>query len=169
MFALNAPSGIVYTRDGEFRISKSNQIETADGWKSSYTLRNVLDKGNPITVDPTQPIDILKDGTVQQPARPSARSKIGSPDVNPLRAQQTRQQLFHDVAAKRRSPRPRRGPKFSRDSSSKSNVPVSESAVKLVGIMRQFEMLQKAISVGTDMSKQRSNRSPRSLDDERNL
>jgi flagellar basal-body rod protein FlgG len=34
-----------------------------------------------------------------------------------------------------------------------SNVPVSESAVKLVGVMRQFEMLQKAISVDTDMSR----------------
>ena len=35
-----------------------------------------------------------------------------------------------------------------------SNSSESESAVRLVGIMRQFEMLQKAISIGADMNKQ---------------
>jgi len=31
---------------------------------------------------------------------------------------------------------------------------VADSAVKLVSIMRQFEMMQKAINLGTEMSKQ---------------
>jgi flagellar basal-body rod protein FlgF len=35
-----------------------------------------------------------------------------------------------------------------------SNVVAAESAVRLVGVMRQFEMLQKAIMQTTDMSKQ---------------
>ncbi len=35
-----------------------------------------------------------------------------------------------------------------------SNVPNAESAVRLVSVMRQFEMLQKAISIGADMNKQ---------------
>ena len=30
----------------------------------------------------------------------------------------------------------------------------AESAVRLVSVMRQFEMLQKAISIGTDMNKE---------------
>jgi flagellar basal-body rod protein FlgF len=34
-----------------------------------------------------------------------------------------------------------------------SNVVAAESAVRLVGLMRQFEMLQKAILVTTDMNK----------------
>ena len=61
-FALNAPSGTVYTRAGNFRVSTSNQLETPEG----YTLRNVLDNGKPITVDPKQSVDIAKDGTVSQ-------------------------------------------------------------------------------------------------------
>ena len=32
-----------------------------------------------------------------------------------------------------------------------SNVPVAEAAMRLVGVMRQFEMLQKAIGVSSDM------------------
>jgi len=34
-----------------------------------------------------------------------------------------------------------------------SNVNSAQSAVRLVGIMRQFEMLQKAISLGADMNR----------------
>jgi flagellar basal-body rod protein FlgG len=32
-----------------------------------------------------------------------------------------------------------------------SNVPVADAAMRLVGVMRQFEMLQKAVSVSNDM------------------
>jgi flagellar basal-body rod protein FlgG len=35
-----------------------------------------------------------------------------------------------------------------------SNTGTAESAVRLVSIMRQFEMLQKAVLIGNDMSKQ---------------
>jgi flagellar basal-body rod protein FlgG len=35
-----------------------------------------------------------------------------------------------------------------------SNTGTAESAVRLVSIMRQFEMLQKAVMIGNDMSKQ---------------
>jgi len=35
-----------------------------------------------------------------------------------------------------------------------SNTGTAESAVRLVSIMRQFEMLQKAVLIGNDMTKQ---------------
>src|SRR5437879_3024463 len=47
LFALNTPTGIVYTRNGSFQISKTNQLATAEG----YTLRNILDQGRPIKVE----------------------------------------------------------------------------------------------------------------------
>ena len=34
-----------------------------------------------------------------------------------------------------------------------SNTGSAEAAVRLVSVMRQFEMLQKAVSIGTDMNK----------------
>src|SRR5580698_5432583 len=61
-FALNAPSGTVYTRAGNFNVSSDNQLQTGEG----YTLRNVLDNGKPISVDPKQSVSIAKDGTVSQ-------------------------------------------------------------------------------------------------------
>ena len=35
-----------------------------------------------------------------------------------------------------------------------SNVAAGDSAVKLISVMRQFEMMQKAITLGTEMNKQ---------------
>ena len=34
-----------------------------------------------------------------------------------------------------------------------ANSQPAESAVRLVGVMRQFDMLQRAMSIGTDMNK----------------
>src|SRR5436305_6838700 len=72
-FALNGPAGTVYTRNGSFQLSKGNQLEMPDG----YTLRNALDQGRPIKVDPTQEILIGKDGTVTQGGQPDGRIEIG--------------------------------------------------------------------------------------------
>jgi len=147
MFALNAPTGTVYTRGGQFKISRSNQLETADG----YTARNVLDQGNPITVDPAQPVDILKDGTVQQSGQTVGQFEIAAPDSNPLAMSKLGNSYF--IMSTATAPPAAQGTDVLQGQIEQSNVPVSESAVKLVGIMRQFEMLQKAITVGTDMSR----------------
>lgn len=146
MFALNGSKGTIYTRGGQFRVSNSGQLETNEG----YTLRNTLDNGNPITVDPTQAISILKDGTVQQSGQTVGQLEIGAPDANPLSVSKLGNSYF--IASQ--SVAPAQGADVLQGQLEQSNVPVSESAVKLVGIMRQFEMLQKAISVGDNMNKQ---------------
>ncbi len=143
MFALNSPNGTVYTRDGEFRISKNSQLETADG----YTLRNTLDNGNPINVDPTQAIDIAKDGTVQQGGQTVGQIEIAQS------APMTLSKLGNSYFISSTATTPAQATDVLQGQLEQSNVPTSESAVKLVGIMRQFEMLQKAISVDTDMNK----------------
>src|SRR5713101_598023 len=75
-FALNSPSGIVYTRNGNFQISKANELATAEG----YTLRNVLDpQRRPIKVDPTQSVDISKEGVVTQGGQ-----QIGQIEINQI-------------------------------------------------------------------------------------
>src|SRR5258708_12774658 len=51
-FALNGPGGTIYTRNGDFLVSKAGLLQSRDG----YTLRNVLDKGLPIKLDPPHPL-----------------------------------------------------------------------------------------------------------------
>ena len=148
MFALNSPNGTVYTRTGDFRISKSNELETAEG----YTIRNVLDQGKPIKVDPAQPIDIGKDGVVRQGGQELGQIEIDSPDSNPQALNKLGSSYF--ISSMSAAP-----PKASANTEvlqgqiEQSNVNVSDAAVKLVGVMRQFEMLQKAMTMSSDMGK----------------
>jgi len=145
-FALNSPGGVVYTRNGNFQISKSNELATSEG----YTLRNTLDGGKPIPVDPLQPIDILKDGTVRQSGQDLGKIEIDSPESQALSKLGS---TYFAMADPKATVPAAQSADVLQGQMEQSNVPVSESTVKLVGIMRQFEMLQKAMNLGAEMSK----------------
>jgi len=144
-FTATGPSGVLYTRNGAFQVSKTGILTTSDGYPVTTTT------GGTIQTDSQSPINVSPDGTVQQDgmplgqlaimdfADPAALQKMGSnyytnsnATVKPLTADSTTV-----VQGKIEA----------------SNVVAAESAVRLVGVMRQFEMLQKAISVTTDMDK----------------
>jgi len=145
MFALNSPTGVVYTRNGNFQISKSNELATSEG----YTLRNILDKGKPIQVDPTQPIDINKDGTVSQAGQDLGKIQVDSPESAAL----SKLGSTYFALSGSKTPTAAQNIDILQGHIEESNVPVAESAVKLVSVMRQFEMLQKAMTLGSEMSR----------------
>jgi flagellar basal-body rod protein FlgG len=146
MFALNTPGGLAFTRNGNFQISKSNELATADG----YTLRNTLDSGKAIKVDPTQPIDISKDGVVRQGGQDLGKIEIDSP---PAAAISKLGSTYYSLTDAKAPVGPAQSTEVLQGQLEQSNVPVAESAVKLVSVMRQFEMLQKAMTLGSEMSK----------------
>jgi flagellar basal-body rod protein FlgF len=148
-FALNSPGGIVYTRNGQFQLSKSNQLQTADG----YTLRDILNKGQPITVDPTQPIDIGKDGVVQQSGETVGQIEISAID-SPSQALSKLGSSYFAYSTQPAQVNPDPATEVHQGAVEQSNVPAADSAVRLISVMRQFEMLQKAMLVGADMDKQ---------------
>ncbi len=148
-FALNTPTGMLYTRNGAFMISKSNQLQTVDG----YTLRNTRDQGKPIVVDPTQAVDIDKDGVVRQGGTELGKIEIVNMDdaQTELKKQGSSYYALSPTAA---TPKPVTATDVVQGTLEMSNVPASEQGVRLVSIMRQFEMLQRAMVVGTNMDKQ---------------
>ena len=148
LFALNGPDGTIYTRNGDLQISKSNQLATPEG----YTVRNVLDQGKPITVDPSQPISISKNGTVSQGDQDLGQIELDSPAGAAQSLAKLGNSYFamsEGAAALQPSP----ATEVLQGQIEQSNVPVGEAAVKLIGVMRQFEMLQKAMTLGSEMSK----------------
>jgi len=149
LFALNSPSGTVFTRNGDFRVSKKNQLESSEG----YTVRNVLDKGNPITVDPQVPIDVGKDGVVRQSGQDLGKIEIDAPDSNPLSLSKLGTSYFIMADKNAGLPVAPQATEVLQGQVEQSNVPVAESAVKLVSVMRQFEMLQRAITLDSEMGK----------------
>jgi flagellar basal body rod protein FlgG len=140
---------MLYTRNGTFMISKSNQLQTVEG----YTLRNTRDQGKPIVVDPAQAIDIDKDGVVRQGGTELGKIEIVNVDdaQTELKKQGTSYYALSSTAA---TPKPVTATDVVQGSLEMSNVPASEQGVRLVSIMRQFEMLQRAMVVGTNMDKQ---------------
>jgi flagellar basal-body rod protein FlgF len=149
-FALNAPSGVVYTRSGNFRVSASNQLATQDG----YTLRNVLDNGKPIVVDATQAVDIAKDGTVSQAGQALGQIEIAQPASPTDTLKKLAGTNFALLDKNGTAPAADAGTEVLQGQIEQSNVAVTDSAGKLVSVMRQFEMMQKAIMLGTEMNKQ---------------
>jgi flagellar basal-body rod protein FlgF len=155
-FAVTAPTAVIYTRSGHFRASQANQLVSPEG----YPLRDVLNQGRPIVVDPAQPIAIEKTGEVVQggqtiaqiqidqlPAVADATAKLGNMYFS-LRAQPATPTPAAPVAPVAASFEVQQG--FIEE----SNVPVADSAVRLITIMRQFEMLQKAMNLGAQMDKE---------------
>jgi flagellar basal body rod protein FlgG len=148
-FALNAPAGTVYTRNGSFRVSSANQLETAEG----YTVRNILDNGKPINVDPKQAVDIAKDGTVSQGGQTVGHIEVSQP-ASPSDTLKKLGNTYFALVDKNTAAPQAIDTEVLQGQVEQSNVPVADSAVKLVSVMRQFEMMQKAINLGTEMNKQ---------------
>jgi len=144
-FVVNGPSGPLYTRNGSFHLSSSGILTTSDG----RTVATV--DGQPIQTQSTAPLQISNDGTVQQDGNTLGQLKIvdfknkltlakqGNSDF--VNNDPTMQPVASDA-------------NVSQSRLEQSNVAPAESAVRLVDVMRQFEMLQKAITLTTDMNKE---------------
>lgn len=153
-FALTTPGGVIYTRSGHFRVSKTNQLISRDG----YPLRDIVNQGRPIEVDPVQSIAVDKSGTVSQGGQSVGQIQI---DQLPTVADATAK-LGNTYFAWRAPSTPPAAPAASGEPSfevqqgyiEESNVPVADSAVRLITVMRQFEMLQKAVNIGAQMDKE---------------
>ena len=95
---------------------------------------------------------IAKDGTVSQGSQ--TVGTIGIVDVSQpqdLPKEGSGYFRLNDVAALRKGVA---GAELQQGRLEGANVAPAEAAVRLVSVMRQFEMLQRAASIGADMNKQ---------------
>jgi flagellar basal body rod protein FlgG len=134
----------LYTRAGNLKVLASGALATSD----SYPLQGV--GGSTIQIAPNKPIVILPDGTVQQGGQAVGRLNVVSfPSTNPL--QKMGSTCFENSDTKKNAPVAATNVTVEQGKIEGSNVPVADAAMRLVGVMRQFEMLQKAIGVSNDM------------------
>ena len=142
MFAVQTANGVRYTRNGSFRLSPAGVLTTTDG----NAVRS--NAGQPIALDTRLPIDILPDGTVQQNGNVAGRIQIASFTTTSL----TKEGANYFVPVAGAVSQPVTG-SVVQGKLEQSNVGAAESAVRLVSITRQFEMLQKAAGIGNDLNK----------------
>jgi flagellar basal-body rod protein FlgF len=147
-FALNSPTGVVYSRNGSFQVSGSNQLATAEG----YTLRNTRNNGQPIAVDPLRAIEVDRAGVVKQNGQ-----EVGQIEISGFgNATEALSKLGSSYFARLDPAKPATGAPetvVKQGAVEQSNVPVTDAAVRLISVMRQFEMLQRAMAVGSEMNK----------------
>ncbi len=145
-FAIQGPSGPLYTRNGGFRLDASGKLASADGYP---VLGN---GGGTITLPGKTPIEIASDGTVTQDGKVIGQLQIVDFTSNAgLTKQGSNYFRAADPGSVVKAPATSGVEQGKLES---SNSGTAESAVRLVSVMRQFEMLQKAASMGADMDKQ---------------
>ena len=144
-FAVNGPSGPLYTRNGAFQLSPAGVLTTVEG----YPVRGV--GGQAIQTQSSAPFEVATDGSVKQGGQTLGQLELV--DFQDRSALQKLGNSYFNVTNPNIKPIPATGVLVEQGKVENSNVAPAESAVRLVGLMRQFEMLQKAITVTTDMNK----------------
>ena len=144
-FSVSGPSGKLYTRNGGFHLAANGQLVTADGYP-------VLAAGAPVTAQSTLPVEISRDGSVTQDGQPIGKLDIA--DFTGTAGVAKQGSNYFRAVDPAETPSTAAGTSVEQGKLETSNTGTAESAVRLVSIMRQFEMLQKAILIGNDMSKQ---------------
>jgi flagellar basal-body rod protein FlgF len=142
-FAVAGPAGNLYTRNGSFRVSADGSLVTREG----YAVRTV--SGGNLQLQPSGAVEVSPDGTVSQNGQALGRLEIADfSDTGALVKQGA--SYFQSAAASQ----PASGAQVEQGKLEGSNVGAAESAVRLVAVMRQFEMLQKAATLGSQMNRQ---------------
>jgi flagellar basal-body rod protein FlgF len=146
-FTVKGPSGPLYTRNGSFQIAGDGKLTTSEGYP-------VLDtKGQPIQTQPQGgALEVKPDGSITQNGQAVGQMKLV--DFSDPALLQKMGKSYFSLTDPKTPTSPAADAAVQQGKIENSNVAPAESAVRLVGLMRQFEMLQKAISVTTDMNKQ---------------
>lgn len=150
-FTVDGPSGPLYTRNGSFKLSASGVLTTMDG----YPVRGVSPPNQPpkkIQTVSQGPIQITDDGTVQQDGQPLGQIQVV--DFANSSALDKVGNSYYRVLDPKVKPAAAKDVTVNQGKVENSNVAPAESAVRLVDLMRQYEMLQKAVSVSADMNKE---------------
>jgi flagellar basal-body rod protein FlgF len=144
-FAVNGPGGPLYTRNGNFRLAADGKLTSSEG----YPVRD--SQGAPLTLEATRPLEISSDGTVTQDGVVAGRLEIV--DFTSTAGLSKQGANYFRIADPAMRPTAPSGISVAQGHLEASNTGTAEAAVRLVSVMRQFEMLQKAVSLGTDMNK----------------
>ena len=141
-FAAQTPQGVRYTRNGAFHVSPAGQLTTHEG-------HPILSRGGaPVTLQQNLAVEVRADGSLQQPGQPAIQLNVVAFDRTSVNKEG--HNYFAMVAGA--SPKPSTAA-VHQGKLETSNVAAPESAVRLVAIMRQFEMLQRAAGVGNELNK----------------
>jgi len=143
-FVVQGPSGPLYTRNGNFRFSNTGSLTTGEG----YPL--LQQNGQPFKANTALPLTVSRDGEISQNGKSIGTIKLAD---FPNPASLTKYGANYFANASGQEPLDTTATQTYQGKIEASNVSASHGAVRIVGLSRQFEMMQKAISISNDMGK----------------
>ncbi len=146
-FAVGGPNGTLYTRNGSFRISSTGTLVTAEG----YPVQQV--GGQPIQLTGTGPITVGPQGGVSQNNQQIGQLEIDT-FADPNQLVKAASGYFENPDPVSITPSLATNVQVYQGKLESSNSSPSESAARMVSLLRHFEMLQHAVKIGTEMNKQ---------------
>jgi flagellar basal-body rod protein FlgG len=144
-FAVDGPGGPLYTRSGNFRLAPDGRVVTPEG----YAVRGA--GGRPLVLQGGRAVDIGADGTIRQEGADAGRLEIVE-FASPAGIAKHGNNYFR-VSDPALSPAAPSSSTVEQGKLEGSNTGSAESAVRLVSVMRQFEMLQKAVNLSGEMNR----------------
>jgi flagellar basal-body rod protein FlgF len=141
----NSSADVLYTRNGNFRVSSTGTLQTQDG----YEVRDVT--GKSIALDPRKDVTVSADGTILQDGIKVAQIQIA--DVESTSDLSKTGATYFRIADPDKLVKAYTATRVQQGRLEMANSAPAEHAVRLVSIMRQFEMLQKAMSIGAEMGR----------------
>jgi flagellar basal-body rod protein FlgF len=143
--AVEGPAGALYTRNGSLRLSSTGVLQTAEGYAVKANTPNGRIQANP----EGGPLAIDKDGSVTQDGQ--ALGTISLAEAASPEAVEKQGGVYFRLSGVKA---PSVGQvEVLQGKLEASNAGPAEAAVRLVGVLRQFEMLQKAMHLGSDMGR----------------
>lgn len=144
-FGVKGPAGTLYTRDGSFQLSAAGVLVTAQG----HPVRSA--GGGSLILNSTSAVEASPDGTLRQDGQVAGQLEIVDfPQPAALSKQGRNYFQLNDFNVK---PAPAAATEVAQGKVENSNVSSAETAVRLISVMRSFEMLQKAIGIAAEMNR----------------
>ena len=146
-FSVNGPNGnTLYTRNGSFQVSPTGVLTTADG----YPVR--LMDGKTLQLQSSSPLQIDPDGQITQDG-----SSLGQLELVDFKNPQQLTKMgstYFSAAGSQAGVGPADKAQVNQGKLEASNAGGAEGSVRLVTLLRQFDMLQKAIKIGSEMNRE---------------
>jgi len=144
-FTVSGPAGMLYTRNGSFQLSRDGQLQTLEGFAVLGT------EGQPIRLNPAQGIEVTATGEIRQDG--AAVARLGLVEFSQPEHLAKHSGTYFQLSDPGITPEQAADASLHQGRLEGANFTPAESAVRLVTVMRQFEMLQKAIQISAEMGR----------------
>ncbi len=143
-FVVDSAGGAIYTRNGNFRLNSGGYLVTQSGDSVRGT------GGKPIRLNPDLPVTLDAQGAIRQGRQLVARFAIVDFEDRSGLTKAGTTYFRYEGVPKTSSPV---DTKVEQGRLEATNYQPAEAAIRLVSVLRQFETLQRAIALGTEMNR----------------